>query len=125
MAETYATTKQVECGFRELSETECKKCKALLEEAAVLIDAAAPNADVTAKQVVSCRIVRRALGDGMTNTSTVPMGATQGSFSGLGYSQSWTMASGSSGELYLGKTERQILRVSNRIGVTDPYGEPL
>ena len=41
--------------------------------------------------------------------------------SGLGYTQSWTMANGgSTGELYLSKTERQLLRRGNSIGSYSP-----
>ena len=48
------------------------------------------------------------------------MGATQGSMSALGYAQSWTMQGGSSGELYLGKTDRQLRGIGNRIGAHSP-----
>ncbi|MBQ6221634.1 MAG: hypothetical protein IJJ44_03380 [Solobacterium sp.] len=116
----YATVEDVEKGFRELDADEEEKCEALLDEADVLIDAVASSASLDAKKVVECRIVRRALGDG--SGSSVPMGSTQGSVSALGYSQSWTLSGGATGELYIGKTERQILGLSNRIGVTDPYG---
>ena len=51
-------------------------------------------ADAAIKKIVSCRMVIRALGDG--SVSGVPMGATQGSMSALGYSQSWTISGGGS-----------------------------
>lgn len=117
----YATVEQVELGFRALTVEEQVKCAALLDEASVLIDAVAKNASSEAKQVVSCRIVRRSLGDG-TDTS-VPIGATQGSMSALGYSQSWSISNGSSGELYLGKTDRILLGLGNKIGCSNPYEE--
>lgn len=115
----YATVNQVEAGFRELTDDEQEKCKALLEEAAVLIDAVAKRAPIDSKCVVSCRIVRRSLGDG--GNASVPLGSTQGSISALGYSQSWTISNGSAGELYLGKTDRQLLGLSNKIGASNPY----
>ena len=118
----YATVDDVEKGFRDLRTDELEKCEALLEEADVLIDAVASSASASAKKVVECRMVRRALGDGQDASSAFPMGSTQGSVSALGYSQSWTLSNGSSGELYIGKTERQILGLGNKIGVTDPYG---
>ena len=117
----YAEIEQVEQGFRQLTEEEQIRCEALLEEAAVLIDSVAKNASLEAKQVVSCRIVRRSLGDN-TDTS-VPIGATQGSMSALGYSQSWTITNGSVGELYLGKTDRILLGLGNKIGCSNPYSE--
>ena len=120
MATTYATVSDVQARLtRDLSTDEETVCQTLLEDAAVLIDAAALSAPATAKKVVSCRMVIRALGDG--GSAGVPMGATQGSMSALGYSQSWTIGSGgSTGELYLGKTDRQLLGLGNSIGSYSP-----
>lgn len=119
----YATIADVQARMtRDMSTDEETVCSTLLDDAAVIIDAAAPNASTDAKKVVSCRMVIRALGDG--GMSGVPMGATQGSMSALGYSQSWTIGSGgSTGELYLGKSERQILGVGNSIGSYSPVQE--
>ncbi len=114
----YATAAQVAAGFRVLDEDEISICEALLDEAAVLIDAAAPHASDEARRVVSCRIVRRAIGD--SDTASVPLGSTQGSIAAGGYTQSWTLGSGAAGELYLGKTERQFLGLGNRIGAGNP-----
>lgn len=114
----YATTEEVESGFRALSEDEKEVCAALLEEAAVIIDASAESAGSEAKRIVSCRMVRRAIQDG--GSSSVPMGATQGTVSALGYSQSWTLQSGASGELYLSKTDKKLLGIGNRIGSHSP-----
>lgn len=106
-----------------MSEDQENICSVLLDDAAVLIDAAALNASDGAKKVVSCRMVIRALGDG-GDAGGVPMGATQGSMSALGYSQSWTIGSGgATGELYLGKTDRQILGLGNQIGSYSPVQE--
>jgi hypothetical protein len=108
--------------LRTMDSAEQAVCSKLLDDAAVLIDAAVSGATADAKKVVSCRMVIRALGDG--SSSGVPMGATQGSMSGLGYSQSWTISSGGSlGELYLGKTDRQMLGLGNRIGSYSPVEE--
>ena len=116
----YATVEDVEKRIlRELSETEESVCSVLLDDAAVIIDTFNKNAGVDAKLTVSCRMVIRALGDGSTND--IPMGATQGSMSGLSYSQSWTMGGGgSAGELYLSKIEKELLGYSNRIGSYSP-----
>lgn len=115
----YATVEQIQAGFRSLDTEEQAKAEQLLEEAGILIDAAANIAKEEAKMLVSCRMIRRALGDGSA-MSGVPMGATQGSLSALGYSQSWTMGSGSTGELYLDKTDRRILGLGNRIACVSP-----
>ena len=43
-----------------------------------------------------------------------------GTATALGYSQSWTMGSGSSGELYLSKLEKKLLGVGSKIGARSP-----
>lgn len=115
----YATVAEVAAGFRTLTEVEEAKCAALLDEADILIDAVADTADSNVKNVVERRMVRRALGD--SAGAQVPLGATQGSMSALGYSQSWTISNGSSGELYLSKSEKTMLGISNKIGMSYPY----
>lgn len=115
----YAEVQDVEAGFRALSKEEQTRCVALLSEAAIIIDAYNPDADADTKRVVSCRMVRRPLGDGEDGVS-FPMGATQGTATALGYSQSWTMGSGSSGELYLSKLEKKLLGVGSKIGARSP-----
>ena len=118
----YATVDDVQARMlREMTGTELSACAVMLDDAAVIIDAFAPDASMDAKKLVSCRIVERAIGDG--DTGGVPIGATQGSMSGLGYSQSWTLANGATGELYLSKTERQLLGMGNRIGSYSPTQE--
>ena len=119
----YATVSDVEARIsRTLSSAEQTTCGTLLDDAAVIIDAANSNATNDQKKVVSCRMVIRALGDG--NTMGVPIGSTQGSMGGLGYTQSWTVgAGGSVGELYLSRTDKRLLGISNRIGAYSPVEE--
>ena len=116
----YATLADVKARMtRTLSSTEETVCSNLLDDAAVVIDAYNTNAAADAKQVVSVRMVTRALGDG--DSSGVPMGASQGSQSGLGYSQSWTMgAGGAVGELYLSRLDKKLLGAGDRIGSYSP-----
>lgn len=115
----YATTDDVQARMtRTLSADELAVCASLLDDAAVIIDAYNADASAAAKLVVSCRMVMRALGDG--GDATVPVGATQGSMSALGYSQSWTISAGSTGELYIGRLEKTLLGVGNRIGSYSP-----
>lgn len=118
----YATVEDVAEGFREIkaNSDEAQKCEALLGEAAVMIDAYNADASAGAKKLVSCHIVRRMLGDGESSYS-VPLGSTQGSIAAGGYSQSWTYgSSGGAGEMYLTRTDKKILGVSNRIGTYSP-----
>ena len=119
----YATVADVQARMtRTMTAGEQTICGNLLDDAAVIIDAYNKEAAADAKKVVSCRMVIRAMGDG--DTSGVPMGASQGSQSGLGYSQSWTMGSGgAAGELYMGKLDRKLLGVGDRIGSYSPVQE--
>lgn len=112
----YATTGDIAAGYRTLTADETAKAERLIEEASIIIDAIAPDADAEEKQVVVCNMVRRAIGAG----EGIPLGATQGTISAGGYSQSWSASSGT-GELYLSKLDKKLLRVGNRIGVALPY----
>lgn len=118
----YASVVEVQARMaRTMTAGEQVICAALLDDAGVLIDAYKQDASADAKKVVSCRMVMRAMGDGQ---DTVPMGATQGSMSGLGYSQSWTIGSGgATGEIYLSRTDKMILGGGNSIGSYSPIEE--
>ena len=115
----YATYEDVQARMnRTLSTDEQAVCTTLLDDAAIIIDSFNSLASDDVKKVVSCRMVIRALGDG--NSQGVPVGATQGSMSGLGYSQSWTISSGSVGELYLARMDKTLLGRGNTIGSHSP-----
>ncbi len=114
----YATIEDVAAGFRPLTADESSKAGALIAEAATIIDAYALYAEPDAKRVVTCNMVRRALASG----EGIPLGATQGTVSAGGYSQSWTASSGT-GELYIGKLDKRLLGISNKIGIASPYNE--
>lgn len=116
----YATWQDVQARTnRDLTESEQAICATLLDDSAVIIDSYNKSASADAKKIVSCRMVQRALGDG--DASGVPIGATQGSMSGLGYSQSWTVSGGGTvGELYLSKLDKKLLGVGNTIGSHSP-----
>ena len=121
MAETtYATVQDVAAGFRPLTASEQAIASRLLVESAIIIDAYNANASTDAKNIVSCRMVRRSIG----SSGDVPIGASQGSMSALGYSQSWTMgATGSTGELYLNRMDKKLLGAGNAIGSYSPIQE--
>lgn len=115
----YATVEDVQARMtRTMSEEETAVCETLLGDVAVLIDSYNEDASADAKMIVSCRSVIRAIGDGDTG---VPLGASQGSMSAMGYSQSWTLGTGGSvGEVYLSKTEKKLLGCSDLIGSYSP-----
>ena len=117
---TYASVQDVQSRMtRTMSSAEQTLCGVLLQDAAVMIDSYAPAATADAKKLVSCHMVIRALGDG-SSTGT-PLGATQGSMSALGYSQSWTIGSGGSvGELYFSKSDRRLLGNGDAVGSYSP-----
>ena len=121
MAETtYATIQDVAAGFRPLTASEEQIASRLLVESAIIIDAYNANASADAKNIVSCRMVRRSIG----SSGDTPIGASQGSMSALGYSQSWTMgATGSTGELYLNRMDKKLLGAGNAIGSYSPIQE--
>lgn len=108
--------------LRTLSADEKALAAQLLGDACVMIRAAAPNADAQAAKVVACRMVIRALGDG--ETGGYPIGATQGSRSALGYTESFTISGGGgTGELYVSKSDRKLLGLGSAIGSYSPAQE--
>ena len=115
----YATISEVQARMNHpMSADEQKICGTLLDDAAVMIDAYNVNATDEAKTVVSCRMVVRAMA---TDVGSTPIGATQGSMSALGYSQSWTIgASGATGEVYLAKVDKKLLGTGEQIGSYSP-----
>lgn len=119
----YATVTDVEARLvHELDTTERTICETLLEDIALIIDAYNAKAPAEAKKVVSCRAIARMLGD--QAASSIPIGASEGSMSALGYSQSWKIGSGASGELYLTKVEKKLLGIGGgSIGSYSPLQE--
>lgn len=116
---SYATVSDIESRLmRELTAAETTACALLLDDAAVIIDSYNANAPADAKKVVSCRIVMRAMPG---SDAGIPLGATQGSQSALGYSNSWTISSGgAAGEMYLSRLDKKLLVTGDRIGSYSP-----
>ena len=114
----YATYQDVQARMSTTMTTEEQTiCTNLLDDVAVMIDSTPTKADTPIKKIVSIRMVQRSM---ESLSQSVPMGATQGSMSGLGYSESWTISNGSVGELYFGKEEKRLLGLSNQIGASSP-----
>lgn len=111
----YATVSDVEQRYN--AEVDEVRCSVLLNDAAVIIDAYNHEASEETKKIVSCNMVIRVLGA----SEALPLGATQGTMSALGYSQTFTLgAGGGSGELYLTKLDKKLLGASNKIGTHSP-----
>jgi len=112
----YATVEDVKA--RTEQEFDESICGMLLEDASLIIDSFKSTATDDVKKMVSCRMVIRAL---PSEDAGFPIGATQGTMSALGYSQTWTVGSGgSTGELYVNKTEKKLLGVASLIGSHSP-----
>lgn len=104
---------------KQLSTDDQNICTTLLEDVAVLIDAYNENADIEKKKIVSCRVVIRAMVN--NNDDGIPIGATQGTMSALGYSQTFTISGGGSiGQIYLDKTDKKYLGCNAKIGMHSP-----
>ena len=118
----YATVADVQQRLTyTLSADQQRVCTALLDDVAILIDTYNDEVLEDVAKTVSCRVVARALGDGSTS---IPVGATQGTVSALGYSQSWTIGgNGATGEIYLTRAEKRMLGVGNKIGSWSPVQE--
>ena len=118
----YATVQDVQARLSYTMTTDQQtQCGYLLDDAATLIDSYQNQATSEAKKVVSCRMVIRAIG--ADDSANVPVGASQGSMSALGYSQSWTIGSGTVGELYVSKVDKRLLGIDNAIGSYSPAEE--
>lgn len=108
--------------LRTLSSDEQALAATLLDDACLMIQTVAPGASDSAVKVVACRMVIRALGDG--ETGGYPVGATQGSRSALGYTESFTISGGGgTGELYVSKSDRRSLGLGSAIGSYSPAQE--
>lgn len=116
----YASVDDVKARMtRDLTPEEENVCEYLLNDIAVLIDSTNKDAPADAKMIVSCRVAARMLGNGAIDN--IPPGASQGSMSALGYSQSWSIGSGGAvGEIYLSKVEKLMLGAGNSIGTRSP-----
>jgi hypothetical protein len=102
-----------------MSADEQTRCGVLLDDAAVMIDQYNTSATEDIKKRVSCRMLVRVMGDGAD--MGIPIGASQGSMTGLSYTNSWTIGSGgATGELYVSKTEKKMLGCGNAIGSHSP-----
>lgn len=99
----YANVNDIQARWRELTADEAARANALLEDAAILIDAhGTPNED--AARVVSCNMVIRA----MSASGLDAYGVSQSSMTAGPYTQSWTY-SNPSGDMYLTKAEKKML----------------
>lgn len=114
------TVEEFEKSFRELSEAEKVAAESLIEEATIILETINTDASEEVQNMVVCRMIKRA----MNASDLFPTGATQGSMSAGGYTQSWTIGSnGTAGELYISKLEKKLLGVGEKVGARSPLEE--
>lgn len=121
--DTYATVQDVQDRMlKPMTESQQSVCAKLLEGAARIINKFNVNATADNKNEVSIRMVQRAIES--SSLSDIPIGSTQGSIAAMGYSQSWTMGSNASvGQLYLDRTDKNLLGGGSKIGSYSPLEE--
>lgn len=119
----YATYSDIEKGFRELDDDSRKKADELIRRASIIVDSvAADDVSDEVKGIVVCNMVTRVLAVNEGGTD-IPIGVTQGTQTGLGYTSSYTFGTGTSGELYLSRMDKRLLKCGNRIGSHSPIEE--
>lgn len=109
----YATIDDLELRWRPLTADESARAQALLDDAALMLDAVLSAASIQdveegALVAVSCNMVRRA----MALSDSGMYGVSQGTVSADIYSQTMTYAN-PTGDMYLTGNEKRMLGISN------------
>lgn len=118
----YATVQDVEDRWRTLSDAEKTRAEVLLDDAAVEIDSAcAPSvppteAELSARLIVSCRMVKRA----MATSGGVEGVGVESIQAGAGPFQQTQKFSNPSGDLYLTRADRKLLGCGKQTAYTVP-----
>src|SRR5690606_22781431 len=111
----YATVTDLESRWRSLSADERARAEVLLGDAAVRIDAQCPPADPLddeeARKIVSCEMVKRAMGSPADS-------AVSSALIGAGPYQQQLQYANPTGDLYLTKGDRKLLRCSSQVAFT-------
>lgn len=118
----YATVADLEARWRTLTTEERSRAEVLLEDAAVRLDATCPPSEppteqeLAARKIVSCEMVKRAMSspggvDGVGVTSIQQ---------GAGPYQETRQFSNPTGDLYLTKADKGLLRCGRQVAFTIP-----
>lgn len=115
----YATVTDLEARWRALSADEQARAGVLLGDAAVILDAqcppdADPPSDVEARKIVACGMVQRAMSVGADSVgvTSVQMGA--------GPYQETRQFSNPTGDLYLTRADKRMLKCGSAVAFTIP-----
>lgn len=119
----YATSSDLEAGWRPLSDDEKARAYVLLERASIMLDSHGPFAEdkKPALTAVCCSMVQRVM-------SRQNLGVVQESQTGGSYSHQWTYANPTA-DMYITKGERKMLGIGGHVGgmvkldIHDRYGE--
>ncbi len=118
----YADVSDLEVRWRTLDESEQERAAVLLDDASAMLDALI-TVDETDEslmkrlKIVVCNMVERAM-----STGGDLYGVTQQSMTAVGFSQQFSYAN-PTGDLYITKAEKRMLKISGKIGMARPlYG---
>ncbi|MTE24831.1 Gp19/Gp15/Gp42 family protein [Microbacterium sp. ZXX196] len=118
----YADVSDLVARWRPLSAEETSRAEVLLDDAAVRLDAVCPVSDpptdqeLSARLIVSCEMVKRAM---LAGSSGVPAGVT--SFQqGAGPYQETQQFANPTGDLYLSKSDKALLQCGRQRAFTVP-----
>lgn len=117
----YAIVADLEARWRTLSSAEKTRAEVLLDDAAVRLDALCPpsnpptEAELSARLIVSCEMVKRAMAAG--DTGGVGVTSVQ---QGAGPYQQTTQFANPSGDLYLTKADKALLGFGKQGAFTVP-----
>lgn len=115
----YATVAELEARWRTLSTDEQARATVLLADAAVRIDAecppdAVPPSDADARKIVSCEMVKRAMAVGMDGVGVTSVQQ------GAGPYQETRQFSNPTGDMYLTKADKRLLKCGGAQAFTVP-----
>ena len=118
----YADVSDLEVRWRTLDESEQERAAVLLDDASAMLDALimvdeTDESLMKRLKIVVCNMVERAM-----STGGDLYGVTQQSMTAVGFSQQFSYAN-PTGDLYITKAEKRMLKISGKIGMARPlYG---
>lgn len=122
----YADVSDLEVRWRTLDESETARAEALLDDASAMLDAYVTVDDTDEQQlkllkIVVCNMVERAMSTASDDEVDL-YGVTQQSMTAVGFTRQLSYAN-PTGDLYITKAERKLLKIGGSIGFARPsYG---
>lgn len=122
----YADVSDLEVRWRTLTTDEQARAEALLDDASAMLDAYVTVDETDEKQaqllkIVTCNMVERAMSTSAEDGVDL-YGVTQQSMTAVGFTRQLSYAN-PTGDLYITKAERKLLKIGGSIGFARPsYG---